>query len=102
MARISPIEFDDTKRWSSSEVIHWPVAPRRRRGALGRLLTAIARQLSRQGAILQLRRLDPHLLRDIGIERQEIEAFVDIMLRQQESYAPVRLHRRDHRGYPLG
>jgi len=41
------------------------------------LFAAISRQRARSRAITLLRRLDDYRLRDLGISRDQIEAFVD-------------------------
>lgn len=88
MARIIPIEFDDTKPWSAGESVGLPAAPSRQPGtALVRMLAAIGRRFTRRAAIHQLGRLDRRLLKDIGIEREEIETFVDSLLEERKGPA---------------
>ena len=41
------------------------------------LITALSRARARSRAVATLRRLDDHRLRDLGIARDQIEAFVD-------------------------
>lgn len=48
-----------------------------RRSVLGGLIAAIARSYRRRRAIGHLSELDDHLLRDIGIERNDIRRVVD-------------------------
>ena len=52
----------------------------KRHGALSQLFSAcwdgIARHFVRRAAVARLRKFDDHLLRDIGLERSQIEAAV--------------------------
>lgn len=94
MARIIPIELDDSKPWSAGEAASLPAAPSRQPGsALARIFAAIGRRFTRRAAIHQLGMLDRRLLKDIGIEREEIEAFVDTMLEEMEGPGNTRAAR---------
>ncbi len=91
MARIIPIEVDESKRWSSVEAAGLPAAPVRYSGsAFARILATIGRRLTRRAAIHELERLDQRLLRDIGVEREEIETFVDTLLEEPKASATMR------------
>ena len=54
------------------------------RSGLRRLVRQLRVHRDRRAAGIALRRLPPHLLADIGVERDGVEAFVDAMLRNRQ------------------
>lgn len=62
-------------------------APSPRYGAVTRALRWIERQRRRRLAVRQLERLDTRLLRDIGIERDDIAGYVDDMMSMRRGAA---------------
>ena len=73
-------------------------APTMWQGAIGRLARWLDDQRERRGSVARLRHLNDWMLRDIGIDRDDIEASVDRYLWELRFQQTLLIGRDIHRG----